>query len=520
MAAGKPTTQILCLFLIYCSLLLSPCQAAKPKCAISEIDDQKAFKKFIKSRSSILVLFVTDESQLIKASGSFVCDALNVMKGNVDISHVNCGNKGKRLCKQLKVNPTNFLLHHYKDGDFNVNYDRPQVTKSLVAFLKNPTGEAPWSDDPSAASVLHLESKADLAKSLKFQKAPIFIMFYAPWCGHCKRLKPEWASAAISAKSAAVLAAMDVSTDESQAVRMQYNITGFPTLIYFVRGSPLYTYQGEYTENAIVEWVKNPKPFEETPKEDKEADGDWSKSETASNIAFLTDDTFDGFIQANPSVYVMVFAPWCGHCKRMKPQYEDAANELHEKKPEAKLAAVDLTANKGLSSKLNVAGFPTLKYFENGEESYEVDYRTKDDIVSFMMDPKEPPPKPKEVAWDEEESEVVHLEEQSFYSTLKKRKHSLVMFYAPWCGHCKKAKPEFSAAADELKPQLKVMMGAVDCTKYADLCTKYGVSGYPSLKTFTYGKEPKDYNGGRTKDSFVEHLTGLLKSDQASHVEL
>ena len=500
-------------------MLLSPCLSTRPKCSINEIDEQKAFKKFIKSRSNILVLFVIDENQLLKASGSFICDALHVMKGNVDVAHINCGSKGKRLCKQLKVNPTNFLLHHYMNGDFNVNYNRPQVTKSLVAFLKNPIGEAPWSDDSSASGVLHLDTVAELAKSLKSQKAPLFIMFYAPWCGHCKRLKPEFASAAISAKSKAVLAAMDVSTDDTQGVRMQYNITGFPTLIYFLGGSPLYTYQGDYTEAAIVEWVKNPKPFEEAPKE-KEAEADWSKSEKASNIAFLTDDTFDTYISLHPSVYVMLFAPWCGHCKRMKPEFEDAANELLEIKPEAKLAAVDLTANKGLSSKLNVAGFPTLKYFENGEPSYDVDYRTKDEIVKFMMDPKEPPPKLKEVAWDEEESEVVHLEEQSFYSTLKKRKHSLVMFYAPWCGHCKKAKPEFSAAADELKPQLKVMMGAVDCTKYADLCSKYGVTGYPSFKTFTYGKDPAEYNGGRTRESFVQHLTGLLKADSVSHVEL
>jgi thioredoxin-like negative regulator of GroEL len=58
-----------------------------------------------------------------------------------------------------------------------------------------------------------------------------------------------------------------------------------------------------------------------------------------------------------------------------------------------------------------------------------------------MKDPKEPPPPPPpEKPWSEEPSDVVHLNEENFKSTLKKTKHALVMFYAPWCGHCKNAK--------------------------------------------------------------------------------
>ncbi len=52
--------------------------------------------------------------------------------------------------------------------------------------------------------------------------------------------------------------------------------------------------------------------------------------------------------------------------------------------------------------------------------------------VEFMKDPKEPPPPPPpEKPWSEEPSDVVHLNEENFKSTLKKTKHALVMFYAP-----------------------------------------------------------------------------------------
>lgn len=67
------------------------------------------------------------------------------------------------------------------------------------------------------------------------------------------------------------------------------------------------------------------------------------------------------------------------------------------------------------------------------------------------------------------------------------------------CGHCKKAKPEFEEAADEVKDDPKMAFAAVDCTKHSSLCQTIGVSGYPTIKYFNYyNKEPSsDYSGGR-----------------------
>lgn len=65
------------------------------------------------------------------------------------------------------------------------------------------------------------------------------------------------------------------------------------------------------------------------------------------------------------------------------------------------------------------------------------------------------------------------------------------------CGHCKKAKPEFSAAAEKYKEDPKVEFAAVDCTLQQALCTVNEVKGYPTFKYFNYYKNSRPYNAGR-----------------------
>ena len=50
------------------------------------------------------------------------------------------------------------------------------------------------------------------------------------------------------------MAAMNVDVPENLKIKTIYNITGFPTLLYFKNGKQLFPYGGEYTQDSLVEW--------------------------------------------------------------------------------------------------------------------------------------------------------------------------------------------------------------------------------------------------------------------------
>lgn len=73
-------------------------------------------------------------------------------------------------------------------------------------------------------------------------------------------------------------------------------------------------------------------------------------------------------------------------------------------------------------------------------------------IISFMHNPTAPPAsKPKEADWAESNSDIVHLTATNFEPVTKEENSVLIMFYAPWCGHCKRMKPEYEKAAEIMK---------------------------------------------------------------------
>jgi len=259
------------------------------------------------------------------------------------------------------------------------------------------------------------------------------VEFYAPWCGHCKNLAPEWQKAAKALKGIVNLGAVDMDQPEAQSAGAPYGIKGFPTIKIFAKNKNSPTdYQGGRTAQAIVDEAMN--QLKSLVKERLTGKSSGSKSSgsggsgSSSDVVELTESNFESLVLNSDDMWLVeFFAPWCGHCKNLEPEWKRAAGEL---KGKVKLGAVDATVHGSLAQKYGVQGYPTIKYFNAGSKSGPQEYdggRTSSDIVTWAMNKfMENAPAP----------EIVELLDQAKLEEACDTKQLCLIAFLPKMGDC------------------------------------------------------------------------------------
>ena len=84
----------------------------------------------------------------------------------------------------------------------------------------------------------------------------------------------------------------------------------------------------------------------------------------------------------------------------------------------------------------------------------------------------------------------------------------MLLFYAPWCGHCKALYPKYEQVAKILKEKNPLLVLAkIDATE--NEVESVNISGFPTIKFYPgYKKDkaPLDYNGDRTVDNIIKFI--------------
>lgn len=154
----------------------------------------------------------------------------------------------------------------------------------------------------------------------------------------------------------------------------------------------------------------------------------------ASSVLDLIPDNFDSVVlESNKPALVEFFAPWCGHCKKLAPIYEELAQNFAFANDKVSIAKVDADAEKDLGRRFGVQGFPTLKWFD-GKSDTPTDYSGGRDLESLSNFIVEKTGIKMKGAKKAAPSAVEMLNDKSFKAEIGGDKDVLVAFTAPWCG--------------------------------------------------------------------------------------
>ncbi|CAD8058669.1 unnamed protein product [Paramecium sonneborni] len=190
---------------------------------------------------------------------------------------------------------------------------------------------------------------------------PWMVEFYAPWCGHCKALAPEYNKAAKALDGIVHIGALDMTTDGEAG--QPYGVNGYPTIKYFGvnKGDPI-AYEGERKKNGIVDYLLDKAREFALNRLGVEVKPEPSNDD--SKVVVLTDGNFnEQVLNSQEAWFVEFYAPWCGHCKQLQPEWNKLSHQA-----DIPIAKVDATAQTELAKRFNIESYPTIYFFPAGNK--------------------------------------------------------------------------------------------------------------------------------------------------------
>ena len=425
----------------------------------------------------------------------------------------------------------------------------------------------------------------------------LLVLFYAPWCGHCKKFHPEYEKAATTLrKENLYLAKVDATVEKKLAEK--FEIQGFPTVKLFIKGQPI-EYTGGRKESEVVNWMrkktgpatKSLKTVEEVEKFQKDNDvvlvyfGDnkadieeftkvarknedfpfavveaqdvikkFSKAGTVvlfknfdekkRELTEVKEKAIDEFIDKYSSPKVMKFDEkaaqiifgkslpaimlYASEKSDKWSEYQKLMTSVSEKLG-GKLKVVLTDIKEGMAARLaeyigiKESELPSVRIADTRGDfkKYNMEGEINEkNILKFVEDWENKKLKPHlKTAEEPKENngDVFVVVGKTFQKeVIDNDKDVMLLFYAPWCGHCKALHPKYEEVAKKLKEKNpKLRLAKIDATE--NEVESVSISGFPTVKFYPGDKKdkaPLDYNGDRS----VEDIIKFIKTNAATKI--
>ncbi|XP_043277162.1 dnaJ homolog subfamily C member 10-like [Venturia canescens] len=243
------------------------------------------------------------------------------------------------ICRQYNIRsyPTAMLIN----GSTTLQFTTQKTAANVVRFIKeaiNPT-------------VIHLTSN-DFDRKLGKKKSKVLwaVDYFAPWCGPCQQLAPEWSAVAKLFKLLPNVKIASVDCEAQSSLCSSQGIRSYPTIRLYPFGSEglsqVAMYNGPRDHISLSKWIAQFLPV---------GVRDFDQYSLKRDV-----------LESNDIWLVDYYAPWCGHCQTLEPQFAIAAQLLDGK---VRLGRVNCDLYREQCSHAGVRAYPTLIMYTEKKRS-------------------------------------------------------------------------------------------------------------------------------------------------------
>lgn len=373
----------------------------------------------------------------------------------------------------------------------------------------------------------------------------VFLQFFVPWCGHCQKLKPTWKLLAQSFRDVTDIVVGMINCQNEAELCKRYMVYGYPTLFTFIDGKQTYRYREERTLNLLIDHVKekyyqsieddlkyNPSPF------------------------LITGDNVWNVLGVRKYSMVFFTSALCDTCFNNEHYFTETWKAIKSQplmNDKLMLATVKCDKDLALCKEMNVPRVPYILLFDIDEQidpnSAPVDpflnpfksvqtsinnnpkhltmdviaWQKKTNDIKEELEKEEITRKKREaekhsilasnrIKTAKKTEPLTDLTEDTFKAQLKKSRFTFVKFYAPWCGHCRKLAPVWTALGEHFLDNDDIVIARVNCDAHEALCDKHKVTVFPALFLFENDKKLKHVCKKRKEDALITFIDKYIRS--------
>ncbi|WVR04133.1 protein disulfide-isomerase domain [Kwoniella sp. DSM 27419] len=209
---------------------------------------------------------------------------------------------------------------------------------------------------------------------------------FSPKCGHCRAFAPTWERLAEDKRHLERLTGFHMAQVDCIAQGDLCNENGikfYPQLVPYVDGEPLPHYKGDrsYADlSKFIEEHSNNYVQKLLSASDAEGDAEHSgRPNPDGKVVEVDEAALEVYKSAGP-VFVDFYAPWCGHCKKLRPTVDTLGEEMKNK---LNIVAVDCEAHKEFCRREGIMGYPTIRLYHHGTRTDHNGARSLDRLKDF-----------------------------------------------------------------------------------------------------------------------------------------